>query len=251
MNDPTPEPARGDATDPAVNADPAELARFEAHAERWWDPRGAFKALHAMNPLRANFIDQRSPVADRRTLDVGCGGGLLCEALAQRGAQLTGIDLSEPALRAARLHRDEAGLSIDYEQASAEGWAESHAGRYDIVACMELLEHVPDPRSTVAACAALARPGGQLYFSTINRNATAWLLAIVGAEYMLGLLPRGTHEYDRLIRPAELSRWMREAGVTTREIAGARYHPVSGRFALSADPSINYLVHGTRRGGDG
>ena len=242
---------RADASGPTANADLDELARFEAFAERWWDPRGEFRALHAMNPLRANFIDQRSPVAGRRVLDVGCGGGLLCEALASRGAELTGIDLSEPALKTARDHRDDGGLAIRYERASAEQWAERNAGGYDIVMCMELLEHVPEPRSTVAACAALARAGGQLYFSTINRSFAAWLLAIVGAEYLLGLLPRGTHDYDRLVRPAELARWMRAAGVAVREIAGVRYSPLGGRFELGADTSINYLAHGSRGGQDG
>ncbi len=244
MDTATPDLTPRTTADAARNADPGELAKFDALASRWWDAQGEFKVLHAMNPLRANFIDQRSPVAGRQALDIGCGGGLLCEALARRGAQVCGIDLSGKALEVAELHRAESELDIHYAQASAEQWADEHAGRYDIVACMELLEHVPEPRSLVAASAALAKPGGQLYFSTINRTPRAWLLGIVGAEYLLNLLPRGTHAYDRLVRPHELSRWMRQAGVATREIAGWRYNPLNQRCALSGDVSVNYIVHG-------
>src|SRR5690606_13518429 len=187
------------------NVDAAEIAKFEALASRWWDRNSEFKPLHDINPLRANYIDQRSPVAERTLLDVGCGGGILAEAMAQRGARVTGIDMAEAPLAVARLHALESGIEVDYRQSTAEGLAEAHAEEFDIVTCLEMLEHVPDPASVVKACSRLVRPGGDVYFSTINRNPKAWALAVVGAEYVLRLLPKGTHEYAKFIKPSELA----------------------------------------------
>lgn len=226
------------------NIDQAEIARFNALASRWWDPDGEFKPLHQMNPVRAEFIEARSAVAGKNFLDVGCGGGILTENMAQRGARVTGIDMGEAPLSVARLHAQESGVSVDYRQVTAEDLAREQPENYDIVSCLEMLEHVPEPQSVVNACASLARPGADLYFSTINRNPKAFLLAIVGAEYIAGLLPKGTHEYKKFIRPSELSQCLRNAGLEVVEITGMLYNPFNGKFRLSSDDvDVNYLIH--------
>lgn len=199
--------------------------------------------MHEINPLRLDWIARRAPLADKAVLDVGCGGGLLSEAMARLGARVTGIDLSEKALKVAQLHLLEAHLAVQYELESAESLAGSHAGQFDVVTCMELLEHVPDPASTVSACARLAKPGGQVFFSTINRNPKAYLFAVIGAEYLLKLLPRGTHDYARFIRPSELARWCRAAGLRERELTGMTYNPLTRHYRLGADCDVNYLLH--------
>jgi 2-polyprenyl-6-hydroxyphenyl methylase / 3-demethylubiquinone-9 3-methyltransferase len=225
------------------NADHAELAKFDALAARFWDPRGQFRPLHLLNPLRTDFVAARARLPGSRVLDVGCGGGLLAEALARAGATVTAIDLAPGMIEVARLHAREQGLEIDYRIASAEELARSAAERFDIVTCMEMLEHVPEPAATVATLAQLLRPGGSLFVSTINRNLKSFLLAIVAAEYVLGLIPRGTHQYERLIRPAELARWARGAGLTLRELTGIEFHPFTARVTLSADVAVNYLAY--------
>jgi 2-polyprenyl-6-hydroxyphenyl methylase/3-demethylubiquinone-9 3-methyltransferase len=224
------------------NADPGELAKFGELAHRWWDPASEFKPLHDINPLRLGWIDRCVGLAGKSALDVGCGGGLLSEGMAALGAQVTGIDLSEKPLGVAKLHLFESGLSVDYRQISAEAMAAERPGAFDVVTCLEMLEHVPDPASTVRACAAAVKPGGTVFFSTLNRNAKAYLLAVVGAEYILNMLPRGTHDYARFLRPAELSRHCREAGLTVEEIIGMSYHPISRTYALGTDTSVNYLM---------
>jgi 2-polyprenyl-6-hydroxyphenyl methylase/3-demethylubiquinone-9 3-methyltransferase len=226
------------------NVDHSEIAKFEALAHRWWDRNSEFKPLHDINPLRANYIDERSPVAQQKLLDVGCGGGILCEAMAQRGAKVTGIDMGEAPLSVAKLHQLESGLEIDYLQITSEQMADQHAGEYDIVTCLEMLEHVPDPSSVIRACAQLVKPGGDVYFSTINRNPKAYLLAIVGAEYVLKMLPKGTHDYSKFIRPSELGNWVREAGLELHNMVGMTYNPLSKSYRLSeGDLDVNYLVH--------
>lgn len=226
-----------------LNADDAEIAKFERLADKWWDLNGEFQPLHGMNPLRANYIDQHSPVAERAVLDVGCGGGILTEALAQRGARVTGIDMGEAPLTVAREHAKQSGLEIDYRHGTAEQLAAEQSGHYDIVTCLEMLEHVPDPASVIAACAALVKPGGTVYFSTINRTPKAWGLAVVGAEYILGLLPKGTHDYKKFIRPSELASYARSGGLQLEDIAGIRYNPLSKRFSLAAhDVDVNYIA---------
>lgn len=231
----------------SLNIDAAEIAKFEALAAKWWDPDGEFRPLHEINPLRANWIDEHSPVAGRQLLDVGCGGGILCEAMARRGAAVTGIDAGEGPLSVARRHRLEAGLEIDYRQSTAEALAERESGRFDIVCCLEMLEHVPDPGAVIGACAALTRPGGAVYFSTINRNPKAFLFAIVGAEHLLRLLPVGTHEYGKFIRPSELAAWLREADLTLEGLSGLLYNPLSKRYRLvRGDVSVNYLVRASK-----
>lgn len=225
------------------NVDPAEIAKFEALANRWWDPQGDFKPLHAINPLRVNYIDKQSPVCDRDILDVGCGGGILSEALYQRGARVTGIDMGEAPLEVARLHTLESGAEIDYKQTTAEALAAEEPAKYDVVTCLEMLEHVPDPASVVEACARLVKPGGDLYFATINRNPKAYLFAIIGAEQILKLLPKGTHQYERFIKPAELAGWIRNAGAKVENIKGMNYNPLTDRYWLSSDVAVNYLVH--------
>jgi 2-polyprenyl-6-hydroxyphenyl methylase/3-demethylubiquinone-9 3-methyltransferase len=229
-----------------VNADPAELEKFSALAHRWWDPQGEFRPLHEINPLRLEWIDGHAGLAGKAVLDVGCGGGILAEAMARKGARVTGIDLSDKALRVAQLHLQQSLLHIDYQNISVEDIAARHADGFDVVTCMELLEHVPQPASMVAACARLVRPGGQVFFSTINRNAKAYLFAVVGAEYVLGLLPKGTHDYQRFIKPSELARWSRDARLRTDEIIGMTYNPVTRRYALERDCDVNYLVRCTR-----
>ncbi len=228
------------------NADQAELDKFSELAHRWWDPESEFKPLHDINPLRLDWIDRAEGLAGKKVLDVGCGGGILAESMAARGAHVTGIDLSDKALAVARLHLLETAQKVDYRKISAEELAAEKPDWYDLVTCLELLEHVPDPASTVRACARLVRPGGAVYFSTINRNPKSYLFAVLGAEYILKLLPRGTHDYARFIRPAELARYGREAGLAVREIVGMTYNPFSKTYALGPDTDVNYLVR-TRR----
>jgi 2-polyprenyl-6-hydroxyphenyl methylase/3-demethylubiquinone-9 3-methyltransferase len=228
------------------NVDYRELAKFEELAHRWWDPESEFKPLHDINPLRLDYIDTRASLAGRRVLDVGCGGGILAEGMASRGASVMGIDMGETPLSVAKLHGLESGLRVDYRRTTAEELAEELPGEFDVVTCMELLEHVPDPGSTVAACARLTRPGGHLFFSTINRNPKSYLLAILGAEYVLRLLPKGTHDYEKLIRPSELAAWLRHAGLDLLDLTGMTYNPVTGRYRLGRDVGVNYLAHGKR-----
>ena len=229
-----------------ANADPAELEKFGRLAHRWWDPEGEFRPLHEINPLRLDWIAQHAALEGSRVLDVGCGGGILAEAMARRGAQVTGIDLSDKALRVAQLHLLESRLEVQYENVSVEDYAAAHAGKFDVVTCMELLEHVPEPAAMVAACARLARPGGQVFFSTINRNPKSYLFAVVGAEYVLKLLPKGTHDYLRFIKPSELSRWSRTAGLRVDELIGMTYNPLTRRYRLGRDCDVNYLLRTTR-----
>jgi 2-polyprenyl-6-hydroxyphenyl methylase/3-demethylubiquinone-9 3-methyltransferase len=231
-----------------TNVDPAELAKFNELAHRWWDPEGEFRPLHEINPLRLQWIAERAPLAGRTALDVGCGGGILAEAMAQRGASVTGIDLGEKALRIAALHQLESGVQVRYESASAEEFAEMHGSEFDVVTCMELLEHVPEPASTVAACARLVKPGGRVIFSTINRNPKAYLLAVIGAEYVLKLLPKGTHDYARFIKPSELTRWCREAGLQPLEMTGMTYNPLTKKYTLGRDCDVNYMLCCARDG---
>jgi len=225
-----------------MNVDPAELQKFSELAHRWWDPAGSFRPLHEINPLRLDWIDQWAALSGKRVLDVGCGGGILSESMSARGADVLGIDLADKPLRVAQLHALESGARVRYRSISAEDLAGEQAASFDVVTCMEMLEHVPDPESTVAACAALARPRGWVFFSTINRNARAFLMAIIGAEYVLGLLPRGTHEYARFIRPSELARAARQAGLETEELRGMSYEPLSRTYRLGADARVNYLM---------
>ena len=228
------------------NADQAELDKFSELAHRWWDPESEFKPLHDINPLRLDWIDRDVGLVGKKVLDVGCGGGILAESMATRGALVTGIDLSDKALSVARLHLLESGRKVDYRKISAEELAAGMPDAFDIVTCLEMLEHVPDPASTVRACARLVRPGGRVFFSTINRNPKAYLFAVVGAEYVLNLLPRGTHDYTRFIRPAELARYCRDAGLAGEEVIGMTYNPFSKTYALGADTDVNYLMR-TRR----
>lgn len=227
-----------------ANVDSAEIAKFEALASRWWDKNSEFKPLHDINPLRANFIDERSPVAQKKLIDVGCGGGILAESLAQRGAFVTGIDMGEAPLSVARLHALESGVELTYEQITAEDKAVQSPGEFDIVTCMEMLEHVPDPASVVRACSQLVKVGGDVYFSTINRNPKAYAFAILGAEYILKLLPKGTHDYSKFIRPSELAQWLRAAGLELQSISGMTYNPLTKHYKLDPhDVSVNYLLH--------
>lgn len=225
-----------------ANVDHHEVAKFEELASRWWDPDSEFWPLHRMNPARVDWIDERVGLAGKRVLDVGCGGGLLAEAMAARGATVTGIDMGEAPLAVARLHLHESGVAVDYRQATAEALVDSEAGQYDLVTCLELLEHVPQPDSTVRACARLLRPGGSAAFSTLNRTPQAWLLAIVGAEYLAGMLPRGTHTYDRFIRPSELAGWCRAAGLELQQLAGMRFNPLTRSFRVAPPVDVNYLA---------
>ncbi|MGB2115639.1 MAG: bifunctional 2-polyprenyl-6-hydroxyphenol methylase/3-demethylubiquinol 3-O-methyltransferase UbiG [Porticoccaceae bacterium] len=225
------------------NVDPNEIRKFEELASRWWDKNSEFKPLHDINPLRANWIDNLSPVAEKKVLDVGCGGGILAEALAQRGAKMTGIDMGDAPLSVAKLHQLESGLSIDYQKSTAEDFAKNHENAFDIVTCLEMLEHVPDPSSVVNACAKMVKPGGTVFFSTINRNPKAFLFAIVGAEYLLRMLPRGTHEYGKFIRPSELANWSRDAGLQINQMTGLLYNPLTKNYKLSpSDVDVNYMI---------
>ena len=237
----------GSAAPDGANADPAELAKFDELASRWWDPRGEFAPLHRINPLRLGWIEARAPLAGRRVLDVGCGGGLLAEAMAGRGAEVLGIDLAEASLSVARLHALESGAAPEYRAISAEDCAAEMPGAFDVVTCLEMLEHVPDPASVIAACARLVKPGGQVFFSTLNRNAKSRLFAIVGAEYVLRLLPRGTHEFERFIRPSELAAYARRAGLSLGAMTGLLYNPLTRTYRLDArDVDVNYMVATTR-----
>ena len=227
----------------AANVDQAELTKFSSLAHRWWDVDGEFGPLHAINPLRLDWIDGVAPLKGQRVLDVGCGGGLLADAMARKGADVLGIDLAEKSLKVAQLHALEAGTSqITYRLVAAEALAAEMPDQFDVVTCMEMLEHVPDPASVVQACARLAKPGGWVFFSTINRNPKSFLMAILGAEYVLNLVPRGTHEYARLLRPSELARFCRDAGLDMQQSCGLQYNPISGRYRLSTDTSVNYML---------
>ena len=231
-----------------LNADQNELDKFRELAHRWWDKHSEFKPLHEINPLRLEWIDRHANLSGKTVLDIGCGGGILAESMAERGAIVTGIDLSEKALSVASLHLLESGNQVDYQHISAEDLAKSQPARFDIVTCMEMLEHVPDPASTIAACAALVKPGGHVFLSTINRNAKAYALAIVGAEYLLRMLPKGTHDYAKFIKPSELSRWTKSVGLEPDEIVGIAYNPFSQQYRLSDNADVNYLMHTTYMG---
>ena len=227
----------------AANVDQAELTKFSSLAHRWWDVDGEFGPLHAINPLRLDWIDGIAPLKGQRVLDVGCGGGILADAMARKGAEVLGIDLAEKSLKVAQLHALEAGTSqITYRLVAAEALAAEMPDQFDVVTCMEMLEHVPDPASVVQACARLAKPGGWVFFSTINRNPKSFLMAILGAEYVLNLVPRGTHEYARLLRPSELARFCRDAGLDMQQSCGLQYNPLSRRYRLSTDTSVNYML---------
>jgi len=229
--------------DSKINMDPGEVAKFDQTASRWWDPNSEYKPLHDINPLRLDYIDDRATLAGKRVVDVGCGGGILAESMAARGAQVVGVDMAGAALAVAKLHTLESGVSVDYRQMTAEQLAADEPASFDVVTCMELLEHVPDPASLIAACAQLAKPGGQLFFSTLNRNPKSYLFAVLGAEYVLKMLPKGTHDFAKFIRPAELARWTRAAGLTLKELTGMSYNPITRHYDLGSDVSVNYLVH--------
>jgi 2-polyprenyl-6-hydroxyphenyl methylase / 3-demethylubiquinone-9 3-methyltransferase len=235
MNDP---PGSG-----SPNLDPKELTRFAALAPVWWDRHGAFKALHDINGLRVGYVNDRAPLAGRKVLDLGCGGGILSEAMAALGAEVTGIDAGEAPLAAARRHLDESGLRVDYRLATAERFAEGAAERFDVVTCMELLEHVPDPQSVVAACARLVRPGGEVFFATLNRNLKSFLFAIIGAELILRLVQSGTHSYRRFVKPQELKDWAVRSGLGFQDLTGLHYNPFTRRYALGGNTHVNYLMH--------
>ena len=229
-----------------INVDPLELEKFSQLAHRWWDPHAEFKPLHDINPLRLDYIDGIAGLRGRRVLDVGCGGGILAEAMAARGARVTGIDLAERPLKVAQLHLLESGLDVEYRLIAPEALAREVPGAYDIITCMELLEHVPDPALTVQACAELVRPEGHVFFSTINRNLKSYLFAVVGAEYVLKLLPRGTHEYASFIKPSELAGMCRRAGLAVARVTGMTYHPFTKVYTLGSDTDVNYLLHATK-----
>ena len=229
-------------TDKPMNADPQELEKFASLAHRWWDPGSEFKPLHDINPIRLDYIDLNACIAGKRVLDVGCGGGILTESMAAKGALVTGIDLGEKPLKVARLHQLESKLEIDYRLVSAEALAQESPNSFDVVTCMEMLEHVPDPAGTVKACSQMVKPGGHVFFSTLNRNIKSYLFAVLGAEYILNLLPKGTHDYAKFIKPSELSKWCRQSGLEVRDMRGMSYNPVTQTYRLSSDVSVNYLV---------
>jgi 2-polyprenyl-6-hydroxyphenyl methylase/3-demethylubiquinone-9 3-methyltransferase len=236
-------------THTAENYDPQEVAKFDALASRWWDPQGEMKPLHEINPLRVQYIDGIVALAGKRVLDVGCGGGLLTEAMAQRGAQVTGIDVAAASLQTAKLHLHESGLRIDYHNVTVEQFAEQHPQSFDAVTCMEMLEHVPNPVSIVRACAQLVKPGGAVILSTLNRNPKSYLFAIIGAEYALRMLPKGTHDYRKFIRPSELERWSRAAGLKLVGLRGMTYNPLTRTYSLADDIDVNYFAHCVRESG--
>ena len=225
-----------------MNADPLEIQKFSELAHRWWDPTSEFRPLHEINPLRLEWINAKVPLAGKRVIDIGCGGGILAESMARKGASVTGIDLSEKALKVADLHSLESGVNVRYKLIAAETMAAEEAGQYDVVTCMEMLEHVPDPAAIVQACAALVKPGGHIFMSTLNRNPKAYLFAVLGAEYILRLLPKGTHDYDKFITPAELSQFARSAGLDLNSMRGMGYNPLTKIYSLNNDTSVNYLV---------
>ena len=224
------------------NVDQTELQKFAALAHRWWDTNSEFKPLHEINPLRLDYIDRQAGLHGKRVLDVGCGGGILSESMSKRGADVTGIDLGEKALKVAQLHQLESGVKVDYRLVAVEVLAAEQPASFDVVTCMEMLEHVPDPAAVIQACAKLVKPGGSVFFSTINRNPKAYLFAVLGAEYILNMLPRGTHDYEKFIKPSELSQWAREAGLTTTDIKGMSYQPLTKQYRLGNDVSVNYLM---------
>ena len=226
-----------------VNVDQAEIAKFDALASRWWDPAGEFGALHEINPLRLDFIRQRATLSGSKTVDIGCGGGILAESMAKAGASVTGIDMAEGPLAVARLHQAESGTDVEYLHSTAEALAEERHGQFDVVTCLEMLEHVPSPQTVVAACAELVKPGGHIFFSTINRNPKSFMLAIVGAEYVLRLLPAGTHEYAKFIKPSELEAWARHADLDLEGSIGMHYNPVTREYSLGSSLDVNYLMH--------
>ena len=228
------------------NADPQELAKFSQLAHRWWDPKSEFKPLHEINPLRLNWIDKHASLTGKTVLDIGCGGGILSESMAGLGASVTGIDLSEKALGVARLHLLESGKTVDYRMISAEDLAAQAPASFDVVTCMEMLEHVPAPASIIAACSALAKPGGHVFFSTINRNPKAYLFAVLGAEYVLRMLPKGTHDYAKFLRPSELSRWARSVNLEPDDLIGMTYNPFSDKYSLGSNTDVNYLLHAVK-----
>lgn len=229
------------------NVDPHEIKKFEDLAHRWWDTQSEFKPLHQINPLRLNYVEQRAGgLADKKVIDIGCGGGILSESMALRKAQVTGIDMGETPLSVAQLHSLESGVEIDYQQTTAEAIAAESPGQYDIVTCLEMLEHVPDPGSIIEACSALVKPGGHVFFSTINRNPKAFALAVIGAEYLLRMLPKGTHEYAKFIRPSELEGWARNSGLKLENVTGMTYNPIFQSYKLGTDVDVNYLMHFTK-----
>lgn len=225
------------------NVDPAEIAKFEELAHRWWDRESEFKPLHDINPLRVNYIDERASLSGKSVVDIGCGGGILSEAMAHRGARVTGIDMGEAPLNVAQLHKLESGVEVDYRQTTAEALAAEMPGSFDRITCLEMLEHVPEPGSVIQACADLCKPGGDLFFSTINRNPKSFLFAVVGAEYLLRLLPRGTHEYAKFIRPSELAGYIRDAGLLIQDVSGMTYNPITKHYAMGSNTDVNYIVH--------
>ena len=234
------------AANGALNVDPQELEKFAALAHRWWDAGSEFKPLHDINPLRLDYIDRIAGLDGKVVLDVGCGGGFLSESMAERGAQVTGIDLGEKALNVAQLHRLESGVSVDYRLISVEAMAAERPASFDVVTCMEILEHVPDPAAIVAACSTLVKPGGHVFLSTLNRNPKSYLFAVIGAEYLLNLLPRGTHQYEKFIKPSELSGWCRQAGLEVAGLTGMSYNPLTKRYWLGTDVSVNYIIHAVK-----
>lgn len=229
-----------------MNADPLELQKFSDLAHRWWDPTSEFRPLHEINPLRLEWINARVPLSGKKVLDIGCGGGILTESMARKGADVTGIDLSEKALKVADLHSLESGVQVRYELIAAEALAAREPAGYDVITCMEMLEHVPDPAAIVQACATLVKPGGHVFFSTLNRNPKSYLFAVIGAEYVLRLLPKGTHDYAKFIKPSELSQYVRNAGMNVHAFKGLGYNPLTKMYSLNQDTSVNYLVATTR-----
>ena len=229
-----------------TNVDAVEIDKFSRLAHKWWDKTSEFKPLHDINPLRVNWIDERVQLAGKKVLDVGCGGGILSESMAQRGATVMGIDMGEAPLAVAQLHQLESGVNVEYRQVTAEDLAEEMPGQFDVVTCLEMLEHVPDPSSVIRACYKMVKPGGQVFFSTINRNPKSYLFAILGAEYILKLIPRGTHDFKKFIRPSELGAWSRQAGLSVKDIIGLTYNPLTKHYKLAADVDVNYMIQTLR-----